>query len=85
MRVSAILRQQHRDVVVEGAGGGITRGLRRQAILCRLYRVSAGLAVRSRENLNPGADAVSSAEGNTNRRIIASAWSTRRGRRAWHV
>ena len=39
----------------------------------------------SRESLNPGADAVSSAEGNTNRRIIASAWSTRRGRRTWHV
>ena len=39
----------------------------------------------SRETLNPGADAVSSAEGDTNRRIIASAWSTRRGRRTWHV
>ena len=34
----------------------------------------------SRESLlDPGADAVWSAEGNTNRRIIASAWSTRRG------
>jgi hypothetical protein len=39
----------------------------------------------SRESLNPGADAVSNAEGNTNRRIIASARSTRRGRRTWHV
>ena len=39
----------------------------------------------SRESLDPGADAVSSAEGNTSRRIIASAWSTRRGRRTWHV
>jgi hypothetical protein len=39
----------------------------------------------SRESLDPGADAVSSAEGNTNRRIIASARSTRRGRRTWHV
>jgi hypothetical protein len=39
----------------------------------------------SRESLDPGADAVSSAEGNTNRRTIASAWSTRRGRRTWHV
>jgi hypothetical protein len=29
---------------------------------------------------DPGADAVSSAEDDTNRRIIASAWSTRRGR-----
>ena len=39
----------------------------------------------SRESLDPGADAVSSAEGNTNRRNIASAWSIRRGRRTWHV
>src|SRR6266446_6674639 len=39
----------------------------------------------SRESLDPGADAVSSTEGNTNRRTIASAWSTRRGRRTWHV
>jgi hypothetical protein len=39
----------------------------------------------SRESLDPGADAVSSAEGNTNRRTIASAWSARRGRRTWHV
>ena len=39
----------------------------------------------SRESQSPGADAVSSAEGNTNRRAIASAWSTRRGRRTWHV
>ena len=39
----------------------------------------------SRESLDPGADAVSSAEGNTNRCVIASAWSTRRGRRTWHV
>ena len=40
----------------------------------------------SRErNLIPGADAVSSAEGNTDGRVIASAWSTRRGRRPWHV
>jgi hypothetical protein len=39
----------------------------------------------SRESQPPGANAVSSAEGNTNRRTIASAWSTRRGRRTWHV
>ena len=40
----------------------------------------------SRESLLvPGADAVSNAEGNTNRRNIASVWSTRRGRRTWHV
>ena len=40
----------------------------------------------SRESLLvPGADAVSSAEGDTNRRTIASAWSARRGRRTWHA
>jgi hypothetical protein len=33
----------------------------------------------------PGADAVLLAEGNTARRVIASAWTTRRGRRPWHV
>ena len=33
----------------------------------------------------PGADAVPLAEGNTDRRVIASAWTTRRGRRPWHV
>jgi hypothetical protein len=32
-----------------------------------------------------GADAVASAEGNTNGRAIASARTTRRGRRPWHV
>src|SRR5260370_15911355 len=42
-------------------------------------------AIESRESQSPGADAVSSAEGNTNRRNIASAWSIRRGRRTWHV
>ena len=40
----------------------------------------------SREStLLPGADVVPLTEGNTTRRIIASAWSTRRGRRTWHV
>jgi hypothetical protein len=33
----------------------------------------------------PGADAVQLAEGNMARRVIASAWPTRRGRRPWHV
>ena len=33
----------------------------------------------------PGADAVTDAEGNTTGRVIASAPSTRRGRRPWHV
>ena len=33
----------------------------------------------------PGADAVQVAEGNISRRVIASTWITRRGRRTWHV
>jgi len=33
----------------------------------------------------PGADAVVRAEGHTSGRAIASAWTTRRGRRTWHV
>jgi hypothetical protein len=33
----------------------------------------------------PGADAVAKAEGDAVRRVIASAWMTRRGRRPWHV
>ena len=33
----------------------------------------------------PGADAVQMVEGNTSERAIASAWTTRRGRRPWHV
>jgi hypothetical protein len=32
-----------------------------------------------------GADAVQIAEGNTSRRVIASARTTRRGQRPWHV
>lgn len=40
----------------------------------------------SRERLHiSGADAVPDAEGNTNRHDIASACSTRRGRRPWHA
>ncbi len=40
----------------------------------------------SRESGNiPGADAVLVAEGNTDRRAIASVWTARRGRRPWHV
>ncbi len=35
--------------------------------------------------MNPGADAVASAEGNTHLRANASAGATRRGRRPWHV
>ena len=32
-----------------------------------------------------GADAVCKAEGNTDGRVNASAWTTRRGRRPWHA
>ena len=32
-----------------------------------------------------GADAVDMAEGNTSKRATASTWTTRRGRRPWHV
>ena len=32
-----------------------------------------------------GADALLLAEGNTDGRVLASAWTTRRGRRPWHV
>ena len=40
----------------------------------------------SRERLLiPGADAVHVVEGNMDRRDNASAWTTRRGRRPWHV
>ena len=39
----------------------------------------------SRETLNPGADAVSSAEGNTFRTHHRKVRTTRRGRRTWHV
>ena len=33
----------------------------------------------------PGADAVQKAEGNTSKHVNASAWTTWRGRRPWHV
>src|SRR5882757_1527789 len=40
----------------------------------------------SRDSVSiPGADAVKRAEGKTTWRVIASVWSTRRGRRPWHV
>ena len=35
--------------------------------------------------LIPDADAVINVEGNTDGRVIASAWTIRRGRRPWHV
>jgi hypothetical protein len=39
----------------------------------------------SRESQSPGADAVSSAEGNTFRTRYRKVRTTRRGRRTWHV
>jgi hypothetical protein len=39
----------------------------------------------SRESLDPGADAVSSAEGNTLRTHHRKVRTARRGRRTWHV
>ena len=36
-------------------------------------------------NLILGADAVHLAERNTTKRVLASAWATRRGQRPWHV
>jgi hypothetical protein len=33
----------------------------------------------------PGADAVAKVEGDTDRRMSASAWTARRGPRTWHV
>jgi len=42
-------------------------------------------AIEPRKSPIPGADAVQIAEGNTSRRVIASARTTRRGQRPWHV
>lgn len=39
----------------------------------------------SRDSNIPGADAVQKAEGNTDGRALASARTTRRGHRPWHV
>jgi len=39
----------------------------------------------SRERLILGADTVTYVEGKTDRRASASAWTTRRGLRTWHV
>jgi hypothetical protein len=33
----------------------------------------------------PGADTIAKVEGDSDRRVTASAWMTRRGRRTWHV
>ena len=47
--------------------------------------VCAGQPSSRESGLYSGADAVLLAEGNTEGRAIASAWTTRRGRRPWHV
>jgi hypothetical protein len=47
--------------------------------------VCAGQPSSRESGLNPGADAVLLAEGNTEGRVNASARKTRRGRRPWHV
>ena len=47
--------------------------------------VRIGQPLSRERTVVPGADAVLTAEGNTGGRDIASARSTRRGRRPWHV
>ena len=42
-------------------------------------------AIEPRKFPIPGADTVHIVEGNTSRRVIASARTTRRGQRPWHV
>ena len=46
---------------------------------------SIGQPLSRDRRMNPGADAVVSAEGNTHGRDSASDRATRRGRRPWHV
>ena len=50
-----------------------------------LTGVRVGQPLSHDRNLIPGADAVAYAEGNTDGRAIASAPTTRRGLRPWHV
>ena len=45
----------------------------------------AGQPSSRERKLIPGADAVPLAEGNTDGRAIASAWTARRGQRPWHA
>lgn len=45
----------------------------------------AGQPLSREKGRSPGADTVPAVEGNTIRREIASACSTRRGRRPWHA
>jgi hypothetical protein len=57
------------------------REVRREA----LTGVRIGQPLSRDRNAVPGAHAVPLAEGNTSWRVIASAPTTRRGRRPWHV
>ena len=57
------------------------REVRREA----LTGVHTGQPLSREMNITPGADAVSTAEGNTAGRAIASAQPTWRGHRPWHV
>ena len=50
-----------------------------------LTGVRTGQPLSRVTSLAPGADAVRMAEGNTTQHVIASARSTRRGQRPWHV
>jgi hypothetical protein len=59
-------------VAREGFGEALTGGAHRPAIEPRKIPIL-------------GADAVQMAEGNTFGRVIASAWTTPRGQRPWHV
>ena len=45
----------------------------------------AGQPLSRDRKLVPGADAVCVAEGDMSRRVSASVWMARRGRRPWHV
>ena len=57
----------------------------REVRLEALTGVRIGQPLSRDRNIVPGADAVSVAQGNTPAHDIASAWTTRRGRRPWHV
>lgn len=57
----------------------------REAVREALTGVHAGQPWSREKGRPSGADTVPAVEGNTNRRDIASACSTRRGRRPWHA
>ena len=59
----------------------VCREVQREA----LTGVRAGQPLSRESMYNQGADAVDEAEGNTDRRDNASAWTALRGRRTWHA